>query len=126
MSEATTRGIKVTVLSEYLPQQSAPPHRWFFVYQVTIENGGEETVQLLSREWVITDAEGRTEVVRGPGVVGEQPMLQVGESFQYVSGCPLPTPIGTMKGSYTMTSESGALFEAEIAEFVLKDPMALN
>ena len=126
MSEATTRGVQVMVRTQHLPSQSAPPHRWFFVYQVTIRNLGGEPVQLLSREWIITDAEGHTERVRGAGVVGQQPRLDPGESFQYVSGCPLPTPFGTMGGSYTMRLDNGDTFDAAIATFMLKDPMSMN
>ncbi|HAN31085.1 MAG TPA: Co2+/Mg2+ efflux protein ApaG [Myxococcales bacterium] len=126
MSEATTRDIRVIVQSQYLPAQSDPPHCWFFVYQVTIDNLSQDPVQLLSREWVITDGEGHTERVRGPGVVGQQPRIDPGETFQYVSGCPLSTPIGTMGGNYTMRLDNGDTFAATIGTFVLKDPMSMN
>ncbi len=119
-SEAITRGIRVEVRSEYDPTRSRPfQGLWFFLYTVTISNLGEETVQLVSRHWVITDGEGRVEEVRGPGVVGEQPVLAPGESFEYTSGCPLTTPFGTMHGSYQMVGPGGDRFDAEIAAFSL-------
>src|SRR5688572_6848439 len=131
-SEATTRGISVRVQSRYVPERSEPEHAdpqrrgWFFAYTIVISNHGEDTVQLLSRHWVITDAEGRVEEVRGPGVVGAQPVLRPGESFEYTSACPLRTPFGTMHGTYQMVTESGEQFDAEIAAFSLSTPYALN
>lgn len=122
-SEAVTRGVRVQVTPRYLPEQSEPKRgRWFYVYQVSIVNEGEETVQLLSRHWIITDARGEVQEVRGPGVVGEQPVLATGEQFEYVSGCPLPTPFGSMRGSYQMVTEGGEHFDAEIAAFSLSQP----
>lgn len=115
------------VQSRYVPERSDPEqHGWFFAYTVVISNEGEQTVQLLTRHWVITDAEGEVEDVRGPGVVGAQPVLRPGESFEYTSACPLRTPFGTMHGSYQMISESGDHFDAEIAAFSLSTPYAVN
>ena len=122
-SEAVTRAIRVHVEPEFDPHRSLPEDgRWFFLYTVTIENLGEETVQLLTRHWVITDADGKVEEVRGPGVVGEQPRLAPGESFRYTSGCPLTTDVGKMEGSYQMITSDGQLFDIEIAPFTLCMP----
>ncbi len=127
MSDATTRGVRVQVQPSYVPERSAPRQgQYFFAYRVRISNVGDETVQLVSRHWVITDGEGRVEHVRGPGVVGEQPVLAPGETFEYTSFCPLPTPIGSMHGSYQMVTADGARFDAEIAPFSLAVPTALN
>ncbi|HUL80077.1 MAG TPA: Co2+/Mg2+ efflux protein ApaG [Vicinamibacteria bacterium] len=127
MSDATTRGVHVEVQSTYEPDRSSPrDSRYFFSYRIRISNRGEETVQLVSRHWVITDGEGRMEHVRGPGVVGEQPVLEPGESFEYTSFCPLPTPIGSMHGTYQMVTAGGSTFDAEIAPFRLAVPSALN
>jgi ApaG protein len=117
----------VQVRSSYVPERSAPAAgQYFFAYRVRISNEGDETVQLVSRHWVISDGEGRVEHVRGPGVVGEQPVLAPGQSFEYTSFCPLPSPIGSMHGAYQMVTASGARFEAEIAPFSLAVPTALN
>lgn len=122
---ATTRGITVRVAPSYLPEQSDPQAgRWVWAYHIRIENGGDEPVQLISRHWIITDAQGRTQEVRGLGVVGEQPVIQPGASFDYVSGCPLTTPSGMMRGSYQMTLGSGWPFEVEIPAFSLDSPEA--
>lgn len=122
---ATTRGITVRVAPSYLPEQSDPQGgRWVWAYHIRIENGGDEPVQLISRHWIITDAQGRTQEVRGLGVVGEQPVIQPGASFDYVSGCPLTTPSGMMRGSYQMTLGSGWPFEVEIPAFSLDSPEA--
>lgn len=127
ISEATTRGIEVRVESRYLPERSAPERKaWFFAYTIRISNRGTETAQLISRHWIITDATGRTEEVRGPGVVGEQPVLEPGQAFEYTSGCPLRTPFGTMRGTYQMVTSRGDAFDAEIAPFTLTTPEALN
>ena len=127
MSDATTRGVRVQVHSTYVPERSAPPEgRFFFAYRVRISNVGEETVQLVSRHWLITDGDGNVEQVQGPGVVGEQPVLEPGEAFEYTSFCPLRTPIGSMHGSYQMVRTSGESFEVEIAPFHLAMPAALN
>jgi len=127
VSDTTTRGVRVEVQSSYVPERSAPrDSRYFFAYKIRISNRSEETVQLLSRHWVITDGDGNVEHVRGPGVVGEQPVLEPGESFEYTSFCPLPTPIGSMHGTYQMVTASGGRFDAEIAAFSLAVPSALN
>jgi ApaG protein len=127
-SEAVTRGVRVSVLSEYAPDRSRPSQQqWFFLYTITITNEGRETVQLASRHWIITDGAGRVEEVRGPGVVGQQPVLAPGESFTYTSGCPLTTPFGTMQGTYQMiVKDGGAAFEAEIAPFTLSEPYTVH
>lgn len=122
-SDALTRGIGVHVEPRFDSHRSQPERsQWFFLYTVTIQNHGSEAVQLLTRHWIITDATGRTEEVRGPGVVGEQPVLAPGESFEYTSGCPLTTAAGKMEGSYQMVSESGEAFDAIIAPFTLCEP----
>ena len=127
MSDTTTRGVRVEVRTAYVPERSAPQEsRYFFAYRIRISNVGEETVQLLSRHWVISDGEGNMEHVRGPGVVGEQPVLEPGEAFEYTSFCPLPTPIGSMHGTYQMVTAGGSAFDAEIAPFPLAVPHALN
>jgi ApaG protein len=126
-SRATTRGIEISVQSTYVREQSKPDqHLWFFAYTVHIRNVGTETAQLMSRHWVIADANGRVEEVRGPGVVGEQPVLEPGESFEYTSACPLTTPFGTMHGTYRMVTRGGDDFDAEIAPFTLAEPHALH
>ena len=122
-SEAVTRGIRVSVVSEYSPERSQPSdHQWFFLYTITIANEGAETVQLISRHWIITHGNGRIEEVKDLGVVGKQPVLESGQSFTYTSGCPLRTPYGTMEGTYQMVSQSGDKFDVKIAEFVLSEP----
>jgi ApaG protein len=127
VSDTTTRGVRVQVRSAYVPERSVPAdHQYFFAYRVRISNEGEETVQLVTREWIITDADGLVETVRGPGVVGEQPILGPGESFEYTSYCPLKTPIGSMHGTYQMVSARGDRFDAVIAPFSLAVPTALN
>jgi ApaG protein len=119
--------VRVQVRSAYLPERSSPADgHYFFTYRVRISNEGEETVQLVSRHWIITDADGRTEEVRGPGVVGEQPVLAPGEAFEYTSFCPLSSPIGSMHGTYQMVTAGGSTFDAEIAAFSLAVPHALN
>lgn len=127
MSDTTTRGVRVEVRSAYIPERSSPRDgHYFFAYFVRISNLGEQTVQLVTREWIITDAEGNVERVHGPGVVGEQPVLEPGESFEYSSFCPLPTPIGSMQGSYQMVSAEGGRFDATIDPFSLAVPTAIN
>jgi ApaG protein len=127
VSEAVTRNIRVSVQARYVEQRSRPEEGlWFFAYRVQLENLGNETVQLLSRHWVITDGEGRVEEVRGPGVVGEQPVLGPNDIFHYTSACPLPTPFGTMHGSYQMITGDGERFDAVIAPFSLCLPHALH
>ena len=122
-SEAVTRGIRIRVEVEFSPGHSQPEQgEWFFVYTVRITNEGSDTVQLLTRHWVITDATGHVEEVRGPGVVGKQPVLRAGQSFEYSSGCPLPTPFGSMHGTYQMVTEAGGGFDAEVAAFTMRGP----
>ncbi|MDX2166510.1 MAG: Co2+/Mg2+ efflux protein ApaG [Deltaproteobacteria bacterium] len=126
-SEAVTRNIRVRVQSSYVPERSEPEQgSWFFIYTVEISNQGSDTAQLVSRHWIITDANGAVNEVRGPGVVGEQPTLAPGESFTYTSACPLETPFGTMHGTYQMVTKSGERFDAEIAAFSLGEPHAIN
>jgi ApaG protein len=127
MSTAVTHGIRVVVKSEYLPQHSQPrANRFVFAYTIRISNESSDTVQLKNRHWHIMHGDGKREEVKGPGVVGEQPTLRSGQSFQYTSGCVLTTPHGTMHGSYEMTREDGTSFTAEIAPFSLAMPHALN
>jgi len=127
VSTATTRGIRVDVESFYDVERSSPADgQYLFTYRVRITNDGAEAAQLVSRRWVITDAEGRVQVVSGPGVVGEQPVLGPSESFEYASFCPLPTPVGAMEGSYQMLLQDGSRFDAEIAPFSLAVPGAVN
>lgn len=122
ISSATTRGVRVEVQSAYIPERSQPDRGvFFFAYHIRITNEGEETVQLLSRHWIITNGNGKIEEVKGPGVVGEQPVLETGESFEYSSFCPLNTSSGTMQGTYQMSTEDGETFDAQIAPFLLKD-----
>ena len=123
--EARTRDIVVRVSPSYQTEQSAPEEgRWFWTYTVEIENHGAETVQLVSRHWVITDGLNRREDVRGPGVVGEQPVLKPRDAYRYTSGCPLPTPSGVMRGTYLMQSDAGETFDVDIPEFSLDLPGA--
>ena len=120
---ATTRDITVRVSVSYLAEQSEPGKgRWFWAYHIRIENGGGRAVQLVSREWTISDGRGVTHEVRGEGVVGEQPVLEPGGSFDYVSGCPLTTPTGTMEGRYFMVAADGASFAVDIPRFPLIAP----
>jgi ApaG protein len=123
VSTALSHGIRVTVESQYLPQHSSPlDDRYVFAYTVVITNEGAVPAKLVTRHWVITDARGEVEEVRGAGVVGEQPRLAPGQAFQYTSGCVLKTPRGTMHGSYQMVRDDGAEFDAEIAPFLLAAP----
>jgi ApaG protein len=123
MYRQTTRSITVTVQPVYLDAQSSPAEgRYVWAYHVRIENAGGETVQLRTRRWRITDGHGRVREVQGPGVVGEQPVLQPGESFEYTSGTPLPTPSGIMVGAYQMETTDGELFEVAIPAFSLDSP----
>jgi ApaG protein len=121
MSDAVTNGIRVEVLSRHSPENSRPNQdEWVFQYTVRITNQGSETVQLISRYWIITDAFDHVEEVRGPGVVGEQPVLAPGESFKYSSWCPLKSPTGMMRGTYRMVRTDGAGFDIDIAPFALR------
>jgi ApaG protein len=120
MVTAATRGIRVEVVPEFVPERSSPHESsYFFAYHIRITNDGAETVQLLSREWLITDGDGRIQRVVGEGVVGEQPVLEPGDSFEYTSFCPLPTPFGSMHGSYLMVTGAGDTFLATIPPFTL-------
>jgi ApaG protein len=125
-SEAVTRDVRVEVETRYSPDHSTPGAQWFFLYTITISNEGEEPVQLLSRHWLITDATGRVEEVHGPGVVGEQPVIEPGEAFEYTSGCPLATPFGSMEGRYEMVTGEGERFDAAIGRFQLNEPGAIH
>ncbi|RYE04143.1 MAG: Co2+/Mg2+ efflux protein ApaG [Sphingomonadales bacterium] len=121
--EAETRGITVRVSASYLPEQSEPDRgRWFWAYHIRIENDSPVTVQLLTRHWIITDGRGGQHSVEGEGVVGEQPLIAPGGSFDYVSGCPLATPTGHMQGSYRMIGEDGSTFDVAIPKFMLLAP----
>ena len=127
MSEAVTNGIRVEVMSQYSPENSRPVQDlWVFEYTVRITNQGTETVQLLTRHWIITDALDHVEEVKGPGVIGEQPVLAPGESFKYSSWCPLKTPTGMMRGTYQMVRAGGTRFDIEIAPFALKARYMVN
>ncbi len=122
-SDTVTQGVRVQVMAQYSPEQSQPlQNQWFFLYTVQISNEGIETVQLISRHWIITDADHHVKEVRGLGVVGKQPVLDPGESFQYTSGCPLSTPFGSMRGTYQMLKRDGVRFDVEIGPFALTEP----
>ena len=128
-STSMTDGIRVTVSSRYLAEQSVPlAHRYVWAYTVRISNEGARPARLVSRHWIITDARGKVEEVKGPGVVGEQPQLAPGQSFQYTSGCMLATSRGTMRGTYQMVRDpgDGSTFDAEIATFALELPITMN
>ncbi len=123
MYRAVTRQIEVTVEPNFMPERSSAEHgRYFWSYTIVITNAGEETVQLRTRHWIITDASGKRQEVRGEGVVGEQPVLAPGERFEYTSGVPLPTASGFMTGRYQMVSETGERFEIDVPTFSLDSP----
>ena len=123
MYRAITRQIEVTVEPNFRPERSSTEKRqYFWSYTIVITNIGEETVQLQTRHWIITDASGRKQEIRGEGVVGEQPVLAPGERFEYTSGVPLPTASGFMSGRYQMESESGERFEIDVPTFSLDSP----
>src|SRR3954468_14237443 len=123
MYRAVTRQIEVTVEPNFLPERSSAENRQFFwSYTIVITNSGAETVQLRTRHWIITDANGKREEVRGPGVIGEQPVLAPGERFEYTSGVPLPTSSGFMTGRYQMVTEAGEQFEIDVPTFSLDSP----
>jgi ApaG protein len=125
MSEAVTRNIQVTVETEYAPGRSNPAQsQWFFLYTIRLTNQGRETVQLISRHWIITDALGDVKEVKGPGVVGKKPVLEPGETFEYTSGCELTTPFGTMRGTYQMVTvdDKREAFDIDIPAFTLTEP----
>src|SRR3954471_7669477 len=122
-SEAVTRNIRVSVETEYSPSRSKPAqNQWFFLYTIRLTNEGRETVQLISRHWIITDAMGQTEEVKGKGVVGKQPVLEPGETFEYTSGCALKTPFGSMRGTYQMITDKQEGFEIQIPQFTMTEP----
>jgi ApaG protein len=124
MSDAVTQGIRVGAAAFYLPDESEPDDRkYLFGYTIVIANVGEAPAQLISRHWVIIDAQGRREEVRGPGVVGETPRLEPGQAFKYQSHCPLKTPWGTMEGTYQMRRDDGEMFDARIERFYLRVPV---
>ena len=126
-SEAVTNSVRVEVESRFAAEHSQPfENQWYFYYTIRITNEGDQTVQLLSRHWIITDATGSVQEVRGPGVVGEQPVLSPGESFQYTSGCPLRTATGVMRGTYQMITDDGERFDVEIAPFALHEPYTVH
>ena len=125
MYKAVTREIEVNVEPSFLPERSSAREGIFFwAYKIVIANKGAETVQLKTRHWIITDSAGQERVVKGDGVVGEQPVLNPGDAFEYTSGVPLPTPSGFMTGSYQMVTEAGEKFDIEIPSFSLDSPDA--
>ena len=127
MAEGKKYHISISVNTAYLAEQSDPSaDRYVFAYTITISNTGTVAAQLISRHWIITDAENVTQEVKGLGVVGEQPLLQPGESFEYTSGTAMATPVGTMRGSYQMVAEDGNKFDAEIPVFTLSMPRVLH
>lgn len=127
MAESKKYDIAVSAVPQFIADQSDPDNdRYVFAYTITLENVGTVAAQLISRHWIITDAGDEVQEVRGLGVVGHQPLLQPGESFEYTSGCQLDTPVGTMRGSYQMTAEDGTQFEACIPEFTLAVPRVLH
>ncbi len=127
MSKLTTRAIRVEVQSTYLIERSSPnAGQYAFAYTVRITNDGQETAQLRSRHWIITDGSGKVQEVRGDGVVGAQPVLAPGQHFEYTSWCMLPTPHGSMHGTYQMLTDAGEEFDAQIAPFPLALPYSLN
>lgn len=124
-SEAVTQGVRVRVAAQYIPEQSDPDRtRWIYAYRVILINEGLRPATLVSRHWIIRDAFNEMREVRGPGVVGKNPRLEPGQSFEYTSGCPLSTEWGTMEGSYLMKRDDGATFEAEIGRFFLAPNVA--
>ena len=127
MIDSRHNNIKVDVDTQYIEEQSNPDQNYFvFAYTITIQNQGQQTAQLLTRHWVITDSNHKVQEVRGDGVVGEQPILKPGEQFVYTSGTMLETSVGTMRGSYQMESDDGSKFKAMIQEFVLSAPRVLH
>jgi ApaG protein len=127
MSNPQKYRIEIKPVPRFIPEQSDPDDgRYVFAYTITIRNLGELPAQLIARHWIITDANNEVQEVRGLGVIGNQPLLKPGESFEYSSGCSLATPVGTMKGAYQMVGEDGTRFEAEIPEFVLAIPRVLH
>ena len=127
MYRAVTRQIEVTVEPNFMPERSSVEQsRFFWSYTIVITNSSDETVQLRTRYWIITDASGKRQEVRGEGVVGKQPVLRPGQAFEYTSGCVLPTPCGSMRGTYQMVAGDGKAFDAEIPQFTLSMPRVLH
>jgi ApaG protein len=127
MAESRKYQVAVSATPQFIPDQSDPAtERYVFAYTITIENVGTVPAQLISRHWIITDGNSRVQEVRGLGVIGQQPLLNSGETFEYTSGCQLDTPVGTMRGSFQMTAEDGTQFDAIIAEFTLSIPRVLH
>jgi ApaG protein len=127
MAQEKSYEIAVSAAMQYLPEQSdEATSRYVFAYTITIRNAGALAAQLISRHWIITDSQGLVQEVRGLGVVGAQPLLQPGESFEYTSGASIATPVGTMRGSYQMVAADGTRFEASIPEFTLSVPRVLH
>lgn len=127
MAESKKYEVAVSAVPKYIAEQSDPANdSYVFAYAITIENVGTVPAQLIARHWIITDAAGEVQEVRGLGVVGRQPLLQPGEKFEYTSGCQLETPVGTMRGSYQLTAVDGTQFDAEIREFTLAVPRVLH
>lgn len=127
MAKAKKYQIEVTVKVHFIAEQSDPgAGRYMFAYTISLRNSGTVAAQLISRHWVITDAEGKVQEVRGLGVVGHQPLLAPGEEFEYTSGCQLATAVGTMRGCYQMTAEDGVQFEAPVETFILSMPRVLH
>ena len=127
MSDALTRGVRVTVSSFYVEERSSPEDDfYYFAYHVEIANEGDEVVKLVSRHWIITDGTGKVQEVKGPGVVGAQPVLRPSERFEYTSACPLTTQVGVMHGTYQLVTEEGETFDARIEAFTLACPNAIN
>jgi ApaG protein len=127
MATGKKREITVTTRTSYIPEQSDPESgRYVFAYTITLKNTGNVTAQLISRHWIITDANNQVQEVRGLGVVGEQPLLKPDENFEYTSGTSIATPVGTMRGSYQMVAEDGLQFDAPIPEFTLSMPRVLH
>jgi len=126
-SDVLTSGVRVQVVSQYVAEHSRPEQaHFFFSYRVRISNEAEAPVRLISRHWIIEDAAGHVEEVRGPGVVGAQPRLEQGQTFEYTSFCPLPTPKGSMRGTFQMVADNGEGFDVEVGRFELSEPMAYN
>ena len=127
MSDTVTEEVRVRVRPTYHADRSSPERSyWFFSYTIEIANEGQRVVQLVSRHWTITDGTGKVEEVQGPGVIGQTPVIGPGKAFVYTSFCPLPTPIGSMEGTYTMRRDDGTTFEAKIGTFLLEDPESVN
>jgi ApaG protein len=126
-SQAVTHNVRVSVRARFVPERSNPgDNERFFAYTIEIANESDQTVQLLSRHWIITDGDGKVEEVRGPGVVGQQPILGPGQKFEYTSACPLITSFGVMQGTYQMVTSNGDHFDIAIAPFSLHEPYAVN